>query len=228
MNNNFYYKYIKRLLDIVFGTAGFIVFCISFIFVAPAIHFTDRGPVFYKSKRRGIRDKVFEMYKYRSMRVNAPDLRNKDNTTYNSSKDPRVTRIGRILRATSVDELPQFINVLKGDMSIIGPRPNVPTEGLAYEDIPEDRKKRLQVKSGITGYAQAYYRNSASLDEKIEADNYYVDNVSFLLDMKIFFKTISRIFSHKGLYVSRKEGDTLRKPKSAEEIKKEYSGEGHD
>ena len=105
-------------------------------------------------------------------------------------------------------------------MSLIGPRPNVPTPGLAYEDIPEERKKRLQVKSGITGYAQAYYRNSASLEEKIEADNYYVDNVSFALDVKVFLKTISRIFSHKGLYVSRKADDELRTPMSAEEVKK--------
>ena len=219
MYNSIYCKYIKRLLDIIFGGVGFIVFCISLIFVAPAIYCTDRGPIFYKAKRSGKRDKVFEMYKYRSMRVNAPDLRNEDNTTYNSGDDPRVTKIGKILRATSIDELPQFINVLKGDMSLIGPRPNVPTPGLAYEDIPESRKKRLQVKSGITGYAQAYYRNSATLEEKIEADNYYVDNVSFILDIKIFFKTICRIISHKGVYVSRKDGDELRNPMSADEVK---------
>ena len=224
MYKSFYCKYIKRLLDILFGVLGFIVFCISFIFVAPAIYFTDKGPVFYKAERRGKRDKVFKMYKYRSMRVNAPDLRNKDNTTYNAGNDPRVTKIGKILRATSIDELPQFINVLKGDMSLIGPRPNVPTPGLAYEDIPENRKKRLQVKSGITGYAQAYYRNSATLEEKIEADNYYVDHVSFILDVKIFFKTISRIFSHKGIYVSRKDGDELRNPMSADEVKNERIG----
>lgn len=225
MNNSFYYRYVKRLLDIVFGMFGFVIFCASFVVVAPIIFLTDRGPVFYKSKRRGVKDKVFDMYKYRSMSVNAPDLRNKDNTTFNSSNDPRVTKIGKMLRATSIDELPQFINVLKGDMSLIGPRPNVPTEGLSYEDIPEERKKRLQVKSGITGYSQAYYRNSASLEEKIEADNYYVDHVSFLLDLKVFLKTISRIFSHKGLYVTRKDDDVLRKPKSADEIKTENIGE---
>lgn len=220
MYNSFYYRYIKRILDILFGFVGFTVFAISYIFVAPAIYFNDRGPVFYKSKRRGQRDKIFYMYKYRSMKVNAPDLRNEDNTTFNANNDPRVTKIGRIIRATSIDELPQFINVLKGDMSLIGPRPNVPTEGLAYEDIPEDRKKRLQVKSGITGYAQAYFRNSATLEQKIEADNYYVDHVSFALDVKIFFKTIARIFSHKGVYINKKTEEKLRTPMTAEEIRK--------
>lgn len=223
MYNSFYYKYIKRAFDVLFGLIGFLIFCISYIFVAPAIYLTDRGPIFYKSKRRGERDKVFYMYKYRSMIVNAPDLRNKDNTTFNANNDPRVTTIGKILRATSLDELPQFINVLKGDMSLIGPRPNVPTEGLAYEDIPEDRKKRLQVKSGITGYAQAYFRNSATLEQKIEADNYYVEHVSFDLDAKIFFKTIARIFSRKGIYINKKDEGALRVPMTAEEIKRENS-----
>ena len=161
------------------------------------------------------------MYKYRSMRVNSPDLRNSDNTTFNASNDSRVTKIGKIIRATSIDELPQFINVLKGDMSLIGPRPNVPTEGLSYGDIPDDRKKRLLVKSGITGYAQAYFRNSATLQQKIEADNYYVDHVSFALDTRIFFKTISRIFSRKDIYINKKDNEGLRVPKTAEEIKKE-------
>lgn len=220
MCNSFYYRYIKRIFDILFGFVGFTVFAISYIFVAPAIYFTDKGDVFYKSKRRGQRDKIFYMYKYRSMRVNAPDLRNEDNTTFNANNDPRVTKVGRILRATSIDELPQFINVLKGDMSLIGPRPNVPTEGLAYEDIPEDRKKRLQVKSGITGYAQAYFRNSATLEQKIEADNYYVDHVSFALDVKIFLKTIARVFSHKGVYINKKTEERLRTPMTAEEIRK--------
>jgi lipopolysaccharide/colanic/teichoic acid biosynthesis glycosyltransferase len=218
MYDGIYCKYIKRILDLIFGIIGFLFFCISFIFVAPAIYFTDKGSIFYKSKRRGKREKVFYMYKYRSMRVNAPDLRNEDNTTYNGENDPRVTKIGKILRATSIDELPQFINVLKGDMSIIGPRPNVPTDGLSYDDIPEERKKRLQVKSGIAGYAQAYYRNSATLNEKIEADNYYVDNVSFKLDVKIFILTIIKIITRKDVYIKQSENKTLRSPKSAEEI----------
>lgn len=213
--NSFYRKFGKRAIDILFGLIGTIVFAISFIFVAPAIYLTDRGPIFYKAPRRGEKDKVFEMYKYRSMKVNAPDLRNADNTTFNGNNDSRVTKVGKILRETSVDELPQFINVLKGDMSLIGPRPNIPTPGLAYEDIPEDRKKRLQVKSGLTGYSQVCYRNSGSLEEKTEADNYYVDNLSFSLDVKIIIMTVLNIINRKGLYVKRNEGDTIRQPKTA-------------
>lgn len=215
---NFYKNYGKRFMDIMLGLIGTTIFAISFIFVAPAIYLSDKGPIFYKSLRRGEKDKVFEMYKYRSMKVNAPDLRNADNTTFNGNNDNRVTRIGKFLRETSIDELPQFINVLKGDMSLIGPRPNIPTPGLAYKDIPEDRKKRLQVKSGLTGYSQVCYRNSASLEEKIEADNYYVDNLSFSLDTKIFFMTILNIVRRKGLYVNRNEDDVIRKPKTAAEF----------
>lgn len=217
--DSFYGKYIKRFFDIIVGLIGTMVFAISYLFVAPLIYFTDKGPVLFKSKRRGKEDKVFTMYKYRSMYVNAPDIRNADNTTYNGKSDQRVTKIGKILRETSIDEIPQFINVLKGDMSFVGPRPNVPTEGLAYDDIPEDRKKRLKVKSGITGYAQAYYRNSASLEEKIEADNYYVDNLSFLLDLKIVIKTVVRIFSRSGVYVSETNEKEFRAPKTANEVK---------
>lgn len=214
----FYQNVVKRFFDIVFGLIGTVIFAFSYVFIAPVIFFTDRGPVLYKSLRRGKRDKIFTMYKYRSMKVNAPDLRNEDNTTFNGKNDPRVTRIGKILRETSLDELPQFLNVLKGDMSLVGPRPNVPTAGLAYEDIPEDRKKRLQVKSGITGYAQAFFRNSAPLEEKIKADNYYVDHISFLLDVRIVIKTFTRILSRKGLYVAHRDSETLRKPKTAEEF----------
>ncbi len=99
------------------------IFIVSIIFIAPIIYLNDKGDIFYKAKRRGINGTVFEMYKYRSMSMNAPDIRNADNSTFNSENDPRVTKIGRLLRATSLDELPQIINVLKGDMSIVGPRP---------------------------------------------------------------------------------------------------------
>lgn len=195
-----YRDYGKRLMDIVVGLIGTTVFLISYIFVAPLILLTDGRPVLYKAKRRGKRDKVFEMYKYRTMYVNAPDIRNADNSTFNGKNDPRVTKIGRILRETSLDEIPQFLNVLKGDMSFIGPRPNVPS--IPYEEIPENEKRRLEVKSGITGYTQAYYRNAITREKRIEMDAYYAENVSFMLDMKIIFKTISRVFSRTGIYHS--------------------------
>ena len=180
-----YRDYGKRLMDIVVGLIGTTVFLISYIFVAPLILLKDGRPVLYKAKRRGKRDNVFEMYKYRTMYVNAPDIRNADNSTFNGKNDPRVTKIGRILRETSLDEIPQFLNVLKGDMSFIGPRPNVPS--IPYAEIPENEKRRLEVKSGITGYTQAYYRNAITREERMEMDAYYAENVSFMLDMKIIF-----------------------------------------
>ena len=108
MKHKFYRNYVKRLMDIIVGLMGTMVFLVTYIFVAPAILLTDGRPVLYKSKRRGKRDKVFDMYKYRSMYVNAPDIRNADNSTFNGKNDPRVTKIGRFLRETSLDEIPSF------------------------------------------------------------------------------------------------------------------------
>lgn len=139
------------------------------------------------------------MYKFRSMKVNAPDLRNEDGTTFNSENDPRVTKIGRLLRKTSLDETPQLFNVIKGDMALIGPRPDL-TDG----EMTSDRKKKLTVRPGITGYSQAYYRNSDSVKQRMINDLYYVDHVSFGLDMKILMRTIQTVFQHQNVY--RNEG----------------------
>ena len=136
------------------------------------------------------------------MRVNAPDIRNKDGSTYNGDDDPRVTKVGRIMRKTSVDETPQILNVLKGDMSIIGPRPFVTTHYYGYDKLDEKMKKRLEVRPGITGYSQAYFRNSITQDEKIDNDCYYVDHISFLMDIKVFFYTIKSVLKHENVYVS--------------------------
>ena len=208
MKHNFYRNYVKRLMDIIVGLVGTLVFLLTYIFVAPAILLTDGRPVLYKSKRRGKRDKVFDMYKYRSMYVNAPDIRNADNSTFNGKNDPRVTKIGRILRETSLDEIPQFLNVLKGDMSFVGPRPSVPS--MPYDQIPEYEKKKLEVKSGITGYTQAFYRNAISREKRFELDAYYAENVSFALDMKIIFRTFGRIFSRKGVYIEDDKAKTAK------------------
>lgn len=176
-------------------------FGILFIFVAPIIKLTDKGPVFYNAERLGKDGKVFKMYKFRSMRVNAPDIRNKDGSTFNGDDDPRVTKIGRIMRKASIDEIPQILNVLKGDMSIIGPRPFVTTHYEGYDKLDVKGKKRLEVRPGITGYSQAYYRNAIGKDEKINNDCYYVDRISFLLDFKIFFRTIKSVIKRENIYV---------------------------
>lgn len=206
-----YKNFFKRAIDIVLSLIAAPFVLLVIVIIAPFIYFTDRGPVFYNATRRGRNGKTFKMFKLRSMYVNAPDLKNPDGSTFNSDKDPRVTKIGRFMRKTSVDELPQILNVLIGDMSFIGPRPTLAIT--PYEELPEDRKKRLQVRPGITGYAQAYYRNSITQDEKFKHDCYYVDNVSFALDVKIIFKTISSVLKRENI------NTTTEAPKETVETK---------
>ena len=167
----------------------------------PIIWLTDFGPVFYNAKRVGRKGKIFKMYKFRSMRVNSPDLRNADGSTFNAANDPRVTPIGRLMRKTSLDETPQLLNVLFGTMSLIGPRAFLVRPDFVYENESEKRKRRLEVRPGITGYSQAYFRNSATMDEKIDQDCYYVDHLSFWFDVKIFFKTILSVLLRKNVFV---------------------------
>lgn len=147
------------------------------------------------------------------MKVNAPDIRLEDGSTFNGENDPRVTKIGKFLRKTSIDELPQFLNVLVGQMSIIGPRPD-PLDWL--DRYPDDIKVFLTVRPGITGYSQAYFRNSADGYEKMQNDAYYAKNLSFGLDVKIFFKTIVTVFKQENIYkdtsnevVANKEIDSI-------------------
>ena len=193
-----YKKYIKRLLGFIFSLLGLPVFALIFIVGAPVIFMEDHGPIFYNCSRLGRNGKVYKMFKFRTMKVNAPDLRNKDGTTYNSENDPRLTKIGRILRKTSLDETPQLLNVLIGNMSFIGPRPDLPT---SIQELyrPGDEKK-LTVNPGITGYSQAYYRNSSTIAQRFDGDVFYAENISFLLDVKIFFRTIKTVFMHENIY----------------------------
>lgn len=193
-----YKRFIKRGLSILFSLIGLPFFAVIYILVAPLIVKEDKGPVFYNAPRLGRNGKIFKMYKFRSMKVNAPDLRNEDGTTYNAEDDPRVTKIGRILRKTSLDETPQLLNVLKGDMAFIGPRPDLPgSEKTTYR--PGDVVK-LTVRPGITGFSQAYYRNSSTLDQRFDGDVYYANNLSFGLDLKILLKTIMTVLTHRNVY----------------------------
>ena len=205
-----YKKFGKRLIDIIIGVCALPFVLLVLLICGPIIYLTDKGPIFYTAERLGKDGKTYMMYKLRSMRVNAPDIRNKDGSTFNGDNDPRVTKIGRIMRKTSLDEFPQFLNVLKGDMSIIGPRPFVTTHYYGYDKLSEPMKKRLEVRPGITGYSQAYYRNSISQDEKINNDVYYAEHVSFIFDIKIFIKTIVSVLKRENIYVSAdaKTGET--------------------
>lgn len=191
------YRTMKRLIDIVISFLLLPLLVLLFIPVAILIKVDDGGAIFYKAKRRGLKGQPFYMYKFRSMKENAPDLRNSDNSTFNAENDPRVTRVGRMLRKLSIDEIPQLLNVLLGDMSIIGPRPNMATK--SFEELSEKEIRRLDVKPGITGLSQAYYRNSISMDKKMDYDIYYSQHYSFWLDVKIFFKTISSVLKKENI-----------------------------
>lgn len=181
------FRVTKRIFDIIFSLilmipVIFVIF-ISFVF----IKIEDGGSIFYKAERTGLFGKPFNMYKIRSMKENAPDIRLEDGSTYNGDDDPRVTKFGKFIRKTSIDELPQIINVLLGHMSFVGPRPDTP---MYLDKYTEEEKKILTVRPGITGYNQAVNRNSVLTKEKLKNDIYYVENLSFLFDIKIIFLTI--------------------------------------
>ncbi|WP_434120934.1 sugar transferase [Salinicoccus roseus] len=151
----------KRLIDLFFAIL-FLPLWLPILFIlAPIIYFSDKGPIFYNANRLGKEGNIFKMYKFRSMRMNAPDLRNPDGSTFNSEEDPRLTSIGNFLRKSSLDETPQLLNVIKGDMSFIGPRPDLPEQ---YDLYSEKDKDKLLIRPGITGYNQAYFRNTIPCD----------------------------------------------------------------
>ena len=197
---SFYQVVFKRFVDILLCIVILPLILLVAIPIATAIKIEDGGPVFYKSHRLGKGFTEFGMLKFRSMKVNAPDLRNEDGSTYNSPSDSRVTRVGHFLRETSLDELPQFFNVLLGHMSILGPRPGDVESKDTYE---EDEKDKLLIRPGISGYTQAYYRNSISVREKRLYDAWYAHNVSLWLDVKILFKTVVTVFKKDNVYTNK-------------------------
>lgn len=195
-----YKIFLKRLFDLLLSIAALPFWLLILLVVGPIIYFSDRGPIFYNAPRLGKNGKKFKMYKFRSMKLNAPDLRNEDGSTYNSEEDPRLTNIGKFIRKTSIDETPQLLNIIKGDMSIIGPRPDLPEQKILYE---KTEVRKLEIKPGVTGYNQAYYRNNIPWKERIKNDIYYVDHISFKLDIKIFFKTIFSVLKSEDIYINK-------------------------
>lgn len=194
-----YVTVFKRIIDILIGLVALPFLMIITVFVGIAIKLDDGGPIFYKAKRIGKNSKIFSMYKYRSMKVNAPNYTNADGSTYNAPDDDRVTRVGKFIRKTSIDEFPQFFNVLIGNMSFIGPRAS---GAGALNNYLDDEKDKMKVLPGITGYTQAYYRNSIGVREKRLYDAWYAHNVSVILDIKIFIKTISTVLKRENIYTN--------------------------
>lgn len=192
-----YRKFVKRTLDILVSLVALPFVLLVIILAAPFIYFSDRGPIFYNAQRVGKNGKPFTMLKLRSMKVNAPDIRNADGSTFNSENDPRVTKVGKFLRKTSLDEFPQFLNVLVGDMSLIGPRPNLVT--VPFAQLSKLEQDRLAIRPGITGYNQAYFRNSVEAEEKFKNDVYYVEYMSFVLDVKIIVQTVLSVVMRRNI-----------------------------
>ncbi|QCS53925.1 sugar transferase [Priestia flexa] len=199
-----YRYFIKRFLDIIFSIIGLPFLLLVMIPIAIAIKLDDKGPVFYNASRLGKDMKEFKMYKFRTMKTNAPDIRNEDGSTFNSENDSRVTTIGKVLRKTSLDEVPQLFNVLKGDMSFVGPRPSP----LGNKDIyPKEFFEKFNVQPGITGYNQAVLRNKSTMEQRVQNDVFYVNSLSFVLDLKIILLTAIAVVNSKNInrYDSKKE-----------------------
>lgn len=207
-----YQLFFKRLIDILLCIIALPLVLLITVPIAIIIKLEDRGPVFYRSRRIGKGFVEFDMLKFRSMKVNAPDIRNEDGSTFNSKNDPRVTKIGRFMRETSLDELPQFFNVLFGNMSIIGPRAGDVESKDTYE---QDERDKLLVRPGISGYTQAYYRNNLGVRDKRLYDAWYAHNVSAWLDVKIFFKTIGTVLKRENVYTNEPEKEANAEESSA-------------
>lgn len=199
-----YRKFFKRIFDLMLSIIALPFWIIILVVIGPMIYNQDKGSIFHNAPRLGKNGKVFIMYKFRSMKMNAPDLRNEDGSTFNAEDDPRLTKIGKFLRETSLDETPQLLNIIKGDMSIIGPRPDLPEHMELYHGI-ESRK--LEIRPGVTGYNQAYYRNTIPWKERIKNDIYYIDHLTVWMDIKVFFKTAVSVLKREDVFVEQKADD---------------------
>lgn len=187
------YIKIKRIMDVFFSAILLILGAIPLLIVALIVKLESKGPALFKQERLGMNGKVFKIYKFRSMVVGAEK---QGSGVYSGKNDARVTKVGKIIRATSIDELPQLINILKGEMSFIGPRPALTYHPWSFEEYTEEQKKMFAVRPGVTGWAQVNGRKEVEWPRRIEMNVWYVENMSFLLDLKIFFKTIIKVFTN--------------------------------
>ena len=212
--------FLKRIIDIIFSLIGIIVTIPIFIIIPILIKIDSKGPVFFKQERRTKNGKIFKMLKFRTMAVNAEKM---GTGLFNYKNDPRVTKIGRFLRNTSIDEIPQLFNILFGSMSFVGPRPCVKYELGDFDTLNKTYKKRFEVKAGLTGLAQVEGRNDISWSDKIKYDNIYVDKFNkygILYDIKIMFETILSVLKKENIY-ENKINTNLSDEESAKEEEKE-------
>ena len=199
-------KILKRFFDIVLCSIALIVLLPVWLIVAISIKCDSKGPVLFSQDRRTRNGQLFKMYKFRSMIVNAEGM---GAGLFNYENDPRVTKVGRFLRNTSLDELPQLWNVVKGDLSLVGPRPCVSYELGDFDTLNKKYKKRFEVRGGITGLAQVKGRNENSWDEKVTFDNIYIDQFKkqgVWLDIKIIALTVAKVFKKEDIYEEKSDG----------------------
>ncbi|MBC8156904.1 sugar transferase [Armatimonadetes bacterium] len=195
-----YRRFCKRILDLVFAMIALPFWLIVLMIIAPIIYFKDKGAIFYNSPRLGKDGKIFKMYKFRSMKMNAPDIRIEDGSTFNAEDDSRLTKFGKFIRKTSLDETPQLLNIIKGDMSIIGPRPDLPEHRALYEG---NEARKLEIRPGLTGLNQAYFRNTIPWKVRIKNDIYYIDHLSLWMDIKVFIRTAVSILKREDVFVKQ-------------------------
>lgn len=188
------YKSFKRFLDILVSLLFLIVLSPLMLITALAIKLDSKGPVIFKQERLGLGGKVFLIYKFRSMCENAEHM---GTGQYSFADDMRVTKVGKILRATSIDELPQLVNILKGEMSFIGPRPPLTYHPWNISEYTDEQLRMFEVRPGITGWAQVNGRKHTEWHERIRLNVYYVENMSLFLDIKILFMTVFSVLKNK-------------------------------
>ncbi|MEE1379539.1 MAG: sugar transferase [Clostridia bacterium] len=197
------YIKIKRVIDVILASVALILLSPLFAIIAIAIKIDSKGPVFFAHKRIGKNGKIIKLYKFRSMVINAeeliksftPEQMREYKENYKLTNDPRITKVGKFLRKTSLDELPQLINIINGDLSIIGPRPLVADE---LEKYGVNKDKFLSVTPGLTGYWAANGRSNTTYEQRMEMELYYIDNLSLKMDIKVFFKTILSVLKKEG------------------------------
>ena len=198
--------FFKRLFDVLSSLIAIIILLPIWIIIPIAIKCDSKGPVFFKQERRTKKGKIFKMLKFRSMVVNAENM---GTGLFNYENDPRVTKVGRFLRNTSIDELPQLFNIFAGQMSVVGPRPCVKNELGDFDTLNKKYKKRFQMKAGLTGLAQVKGRNDIEWDKKVEFDNEYIDKFKkygAFYDIKILFLSVFKVFKKENIYENKVEG----------------------
>lgn len=204
------YSFVKRFLDILISILAMVLLSPVLLIIVIAVKIDSKGPVLFKQQRIGKKGKVFFIYKFRSMCVGAEST---GSGVYSEKGDPRVTRVGRFLRATSLDELPQVFNIFSGQMSLIGPRPPLTYHPWPYEEYSEEQKRMFDVRPGITGWAQINGRKAVEWNTRIELNVWYVEHISFLLDARIFFATFIKVLRNSD---NVNTGATVPSEKSAE------------